>query len=76
MCQRSNNESVNFFRPMCVPVFVSYVAPGTFVVTHGADRWFDPGVVANIPLTSGPDQGVWGSRASIRRERPHCMTGA
>jgi len=66
MYQGSNNESVNFFRPMCVPMFVSYVTPGTFVVTHGTGERVGPGVVAKIPLTPGPDQGVWGPRANIR----------
>lgn len=66
MYQGPNNGSVNFFRPMCVPMFVSYVAPDTFVVTHGTGELVEPGVVANIPLTPGPDQGALGPRASIR----------
>ena len=43
MYQGANNGSVNFCHPLRTSAFISYVTPGTLVVTQGVGERVDPG---------------------------------
>lgn len=54
MYQGPNNGSVNFFRPMCVPMFVSYVAPDTLQLRMGRASGSSPASLRTSRSHPGP----------------------